>query len=108
MKMEDIKMKTTIYCKPTERGVHSFYLINSGREYFLFSQKYKKGVHNYYANGVLLDDSINFSKSKKDTAIMRTMSKLPMYISYIEQEYGLEILKKTKKKNQAFAQYACA
>lgn len=28
-------MKTTIYCKSTDKGVHSFYLIVGANEFFL-------------------------------------------------------------------------
>lgn len=95
---EVLIMKTTIYCKPTAQGIHSFYLITDGGEYFLFSQNYRKGVQNYFSKGVRLDQARNYSKSNSDTAIMKTMSKLPMYIKYIEKEYGICILKQTKKK----------
>ena len=37
-------MKTTIYCRPTAKGVHSFYLMVGTEEFFLFSQAYRKGV----------------------------------------------------------------
>lgn len=93
-------MKTMIYCKPTECGVHIFFMIDNGHEYYLFSQDYRKSVQEYYSRGVLLNESINFSKSHKDSAIRRTMSKIPMYVKYIEKEYGIEILEQTKKKNR--------
>ena len=95
-------MKTMIYCKPTEQGVHSFFMINEGHEYYLFSQDYRKGVQEYYSKGVSLDESINFSKSHKDSAIERTMSKIPMYVKYIEKQYGIEVLEQTKKKNRCY------
>ena len=73
-------MKTMIYCEPTQQGVHSFYLVPGGEEYFLFSQKYRKGVQKYFSRGVSLDDSMKFAKAKNDSAFIRTMTKLPMYI----------------------------
>ena len=36
-----------IYCEPTARGVHTFFLVVNGKEYYLFSQNYRKGVHAY-------------------------------------------------------------
>lgn len=50
-------MKTTIYCKPTDKGVHSFYLIVGTKEFFLFSQAYRNGVAKYYGRGVRIDES---------------------------------------------------
>lgn len=93
-------MKTMIYCEPTERGVHSFFLVNDGHEYYLFSQDYRKSVQEYYSKGVLLNESMDFSRSHKDSAIVRTMSKIPMYVKYIEKEYGIEIFEQTKKKSR--------
>lgn len=94
-------MKTTIYCKPTSQGIHSFYLKNGNEEYFLFCQSFRKGVQDYYGCGVHLDKARDYSKSNHDEAIRRTMTKLPIYIKYIEKEYGVTILNKTKKKNDA-------
>lgn len=93
-------MKTMIYCKTAEKAVHSFYMINEGKVYFLFSQDYRKGVQEFYHKGVILNESLDFSKAHKDTAIERTMSKIPMYIKYIEKEYGIEVLERTKKRNR--------
>ena len=93
-------MKTKIYCETSIKGAHSFFMINNGQEYYLFSQDYRKGVQEYYSRGVSLDEAINFAKSRKDNAIRRTMSKIPMYVKYIEKEYGKEVLEQTKRKNR--------
>ena len=92
-------MKAKIYCKTTQKGIHSFYLSLEGNEYFLFSQKYKKGVQEYFGKGgVYFDQARNFAKSRKDTALIKTMSKFPIYIKYIEKEYEIAILNQTKKR----------
>ena len=93
-------MKATIYCEPTSKGVHSFYLVTSEAEYYMFSQDYRKGVHDYFSKGVRIDEATDFSKSHRDNAIRRTMTKIPMYIKYIEKEYGVEVLERTKRKNR--------
>lgn len=95
-------MKTMIYCKPTQQGVHSFYLVTGGEEYFLFSQNSRKGVQEYFSRGVTIDDSMKFAKTKNDSAIIRTMTKLPMYIRYIEKEYEIEVYEQTKRRNRQF------
>lgn len=92
-----------IICKKTEHGTQNFFLLNGTDEYFLFTEGYKKGVYDYYSRGVRLDDANNFSKSKRNTALMKTMSKIPMYVKYLEREYDLEIFEKTKRKNKSFA-----
>ena len=93
-------MKTTIYCKPTSQGIHSFYLLSDAGEFFLFSQNYRKGVHSYFSKGVRLEEARDFSKSNRDSAIIKTMNKLPIYIKYIEKEYGITVLEQTKRKNE--------
>ena len=95
-------MKTEIYCKPTEKGIHSFYLVMGSEEFFLFSQAYRKGVDDYYVSGVLLNEAMNYSKAHKDSAITRTMSKIPMYVRYIEKEYDLAVLERTKRSSQNY------
>lgn len=93
-------MKTMIYCRPTAQGIHSFYILTEGSEFFLFSQNYRKGVHSYFSKGVLLDEAYDYSKTNRDSAIVKTMNKLPAHIKHIEREYGITILNQTKKRNQ--------
>ncbi len=62
------------------------------KRYFLFFQPYKKGVADYFGNGVYLDRALDCSRARRDTAILHTMAKLPMYIRYVEKEYGLKVL----------------
>ena len=92
-----MKMKTTVYCT-ADKGIHTFYLVTDQGEYFLFNQDFRKGVHEYFGDGVRLDRALDHSKSHRDTAISKTMSKLPMYIKYIEKEYSIAVLKQTQKK----------
>ncbi len=92
-------MKTTIFCKSNGDGIHSFYLVTKNDEYFLFNQNYRKGVQQYFGQGVLLHEATDYSKAHRDEALAKTMTKLPMYIRYIEKEHGIEILEKTKRKN---------
>ena len=95
-------MKAKIYCKTTQKGIHSFYLLQEGNEYFLFSQKYRKGVQEYFGRGgVYFDQSRNYAKSHNDAAIIRTMNKLPIYIKYIEKEYEIAVFNQTKKRSNS-------
>lgn len=93
-------MNTRIYCRATQNGTHSFYVSVMNKEYFLFSQDFRQGVQAYYKNGVRLDEATNYSKAHNDSAIKRTMTKIPIFIEYIEKEYGIVIYeKKAQKKN---------
>ena len=93
-------MNNMIYCEPTERGVHSFFLVSNGIQYYLFSQNYRKGVHLYYSKGVSLTKAVDYSKSHKNKALIRTMTKLPVYIRLVEKKYGIVVLEQTKRKKR--------
>ena len=90
-------MKTAICCKNPTRGQLAFYLVQNQKEYFLFYQPYRSKVAEYYMHGQALDDALDFSKGRNDTCILKTMSKLPAYIRYLEKEYGLAVLRQTKQ-----------
>lgn len=91
-------MRTTIYCKRSERGMHNFYLRINGEEFYLFSQNFKKGVQDYFGRGVYLEYACDYSRSKHDTAVMKTMDKIPIFIKYVEKESGILVFEKSKKK----------
>ncbi len=101
-------MKITIYCKPTEKGIHSFYLTVGTEEFFLFSQAYRKSVEEYYGKGVRINESMKYSRAHNDSAITRTMDKIPMYVKYIEKEYAIEVLEQTKKRRAQNYRVRCA
>jgi len=90
----------TVYCRTTGHNVHSFYIRTGREEYFLFSQDYYGGVHDYFAGGVNLKGAMDCSRGRHDRQILRTMNKIPKYISYIEKEYGAVILDKTRKQRE--------
>lgn len=92
-------MKATILCEISEKGIHTFYLLTCEQRYYLFNQDFRKGVHEYFSRGVLINDAMDYSKSHKDNAVVKTMSKIPMYVKYIEKEYAIEIFERTKKHN---------
>lgn len=92
-------MATTIFCRITAKGVHSFFLEACGERHFLFSQGYRHGVNAYFREGVRLDSALDFSRANGDSAIIRTMEKLPAAIRYVEREYGLTVLRQTARKN---------
>ena len=95
-------MANTIYCETTAKGIQSFFINANGETHFLFSQNFRRGVKEYFERGVRIDEAINFARAKGDNAVMRTMEKLPSYIRYVEREYGMEVLRKTARKNQTY------
>ena len=99
-------MKATVFCTSTAKGTHSFYLTYEGEDYFLFHQNYRKGVHEFYSDGVSLNTALKFALAHQDNAILRTMEKLPRYIKYVEKEYGIAVLEQTLKKQKVISRYA--
>lgn len=93
-------MKPIIYCTETQRGIDTFYLETSSGRYFLFQQTYRPGVHAYFSRGLRLEDACDFSKSKRNRAVIKTQCKLPAYIKYVESEYGIVVLKQTLRRAQ--------
>ncbi len=92
-------MKATVFCETTAKGIHTFYLSTNGQRYYLFNQGYRKGVQKYFGRGVSINEAMNYSRSHNDSAVVKTMSKIPMYVKYIEKEYALEVFEQTKKRN---------
>ena len=93
-------MKAKIYCESTDRGNHSFYLTVGSSEYYLFSEDYRRGVQQYFSKGVSIDQSMNYTRTHRDNALIRTMTKITVYVNYIEKEYGIEVLEQTKKEKR--------
>lgn len=91
-------MRSLIFCRSTGHNIHSFYLSSGGRNYFLFTQRFRRGTHTYYSGGVPIDAAIDFSRAHRNTAVEMTMDKIPMYIRYIEKEYGIEVLRQTRRR----------
>ncbi len=93
-------MSTKIICETEQRGIHSFFAVVNNKRYFLFNQDFRQGVHEYFESGVCLNEAINHGKAHNDSAIIRTMSKLPMYIRYIEKEYNIVVFDKRAAKRR--------
>lgn len=96
---------TRVFCKQTtDRNLNqrlNFY-VEAGREsHYLFSQHFNKEVNEIFKSGVSLDKPFNHSLANRNKSILKVFDKLPSYIRYIEQEYGLTILHKTAKKRRA-------
>ena len=90
----------SIICKRRDK-MHDFYVVVDRKEYYLFTQKYRAGVDDFYRGGVNLDKGIKHGIGKSDCSIHRTIDKLKRQIRYIETENEIAILDKTIKKKSA-------
>ena len=88
-------MKTRIYCKTIAKGQQAFYLVADNKEYYLFTQNYRISVKDYFASGISIQESTNYANAHS-AAVRNTLDKLKSYIPYIEKEYGIAVMTRTK------------
>lgn len=90
-------MQTKIFCKINRSGQLDFYIAVDDERYFLFEQSYRKTVMAYFGNGVSFNQSMRFAGSTS-YAVRNVMEKLPLYVKYVEKEYGVSVFEQTKRK----------
>ena len=93
-------MNSIVFCKTTEKAIHSFFVKVNGKDYFLFKQDFKKSNKDFFYNGVSVYDISNYS-GIHSTSVKKTLDKLPTYLRYIEKEYDVAIYDKTKQKQSS-------
>ena len=90
----------TIYCIPENDGrTLSFYVRQSNEDHFLFMHRFNSTAYEFYRNGVALEKAMSFKYGKKlNCSLMTKISeKILRYLRYIEKEYDMVILEKTKR-----------
>ena len=97
-------MKDYIYCTNTAKGQQIFYLIAQGKKYFLFVQANRKSNKKVFEQGVSLYD-LRKLKKHDSYSVRHTAGKIPAYIHYIEQEYGISVMEMTKRKQSNWKNY---
>lgn len=92
-------MNIVIKCKIDKKGGNSFYVSCSGKEYYLFSQSYHKGVNSFFSGGKSIQNVFNNRSAKKDHYIIKTIEKMKPYIKYVEKENNIKILNSSIEKD---------
>ncbi len=97
-----------IYCTGNGNKQLNFYVKQGGESHFLFTQRFNSTAYDFYKNGVSLDKAMSFKYSKKlNCSIMTKVSeKITRYLKYIEKEYDMIILEKTRRIRQEQLRYA--
>ena len=103
-------MESKIICKINKKGNHDFYVNHGGKDYYLFSQDYHRGVNILFSRGVPIDSALKYKTAKRDHCAAKTISKLKPYLKYVEKEYNLHILKESfekgvRKKEKKFRKF---
>ena len=60
-----------------------FYLHLGNRKFFLFSQKYSKGVYDFFAGGRSESEIRNFRLWNRNPRLDKTIAKIPIYTRYV-------------------------
>ncbi|MBQ3459005.1 MAG: hypothetical protein IJQ74_04035 [Synergistaceae bacterium] len=61
----------------------TFYLHSGGKRFFLFVQKYSKGVYDFFAGGRSESEIRNFKMWNKNPRLDKTITKIPLYLKYV-------------------------
>lgn len=91
--------QATIYCRELNRGTLYFYVSMNGEEHYLFGQSFRLSLWNRYRYSVRLDDALDWGKCRT-FADRKVCEKLFKNIPYIEKEYGLVLLRKSRKSSR--------
>ena len=87
--------RAIIKCSKDAKGNHlNFYAVTGEQSLFIFSRKYNNEVSCYFKNGVPVSEVFNISKVYRRPAVRNIMEQLPVYIRFVEREYGVELLRK--------------
>ncbi|MBR6385126.1 MAG: hypothetical protein IKS03_03270 [Ruminococcus sp.] len=91
-----------IICKNSStKGIINFFAEDSTQSYFLFQQKFRHSTYDFYKKGIPVRQAFSHRSTHRDRAIENVIKRLPSQISYIEKEYGVAILNRTKAKKSA-------
>ena len=85
MNREEKIMKRRIVVE-TRNHQMMFYLVCGRERYFLFTQKFSKGVYDYFAKGRNVAEVLAFNKWNRNKRLDKTIEKIPMYLSYAMRE----------------------
>ncbi len=82
-----------IFCRSTRDSLN-FYVKASGREYFLFMQRFDYRTFSRFRKGVEIGDAFTPKNRRRSSPTLeKVCEKLPGHIRYIEQEYGIVLLR---------------
>ena len=85
--------RTKIICKSAHNTLE-FFACTGGEEFYLFSQRFDWAVFARYKKGVELSEALTPIKRRgRNLPLEKVSDKLPAYIKYVEQEYGVSLLR---------------
>ena len=88
--------QSVVFCTQPVHGTLYFYVLTGREEHYLFGQSFRPSLWKRYRYGVLLDDALDWAKGRYP-ADRKVSEKLFKMIPYIEKEYGVSLLRKSRK-----------
>lgn len=63
----------------------NFHLVCDTGKHYLFTQKFSKGVYEYFRYGKSEREIMNFRRWKDNPRLSKTIEKMPMYLHYVKK-----------------------
>ncbi len=81
-------MKKDMVIIEKKPDILNFYLVTKAGRYFLFTQKFTKGVFEFFRIGKSLGELYSFKRWGQNPRLDKTIEKIPFYIRYALKEEG--------------------
>ncbi len=81
-------MKDKIQIRADEGHIH-FYLVIRNKRHYLFTQRYSKGVFEFFNRGRTEQEIFGSRQWKRNPRLDKTIEKIPLYTSYVRKELAL-------------------
>ena len=78
-------MKNRVTVTKINGWIH-FYLTSGKQTHYLFSQKFTKGVYEYFRDGRSENEIKKFNKWNRNPRLDKKIEKIPLYVRYVFRE----------------------
>ena len=85
-------MKGKIIIKKTPDMIHFYWTHHTIGKLYLFSQKFSKGVFDFFCPGRSITEVLRFRQWNRNPKLDKTITKLPMYMKYARKEYSRTLI----------------
>ena len=92
--------QSVIICTQPVRGTLCFFVLTDNERHYLFGQAFRPSLWSRYRFGVLLDEALDWSKCHSLPAELKVREKIFKSIPYIEKEYGIALLRRSRKSSR--------
>ena len=97
-------MAAKVYCRTTGKDTQSYYLEYGNKTYYLFGTRFYRSNREFFVCGRYIQEVLD-ARRHESASVRRASVRLIGAIKYIENEYGICVLRQTAKKRR---RNACA